>query len=333
MTFKNVGQGDSIFFEWQDNSQDHYGIIDCNTHNNSNPLLDEIISKKVKSIDFIILSHLHHDHYSGMPELLRYCIDNKITIKLFLHTFTTDIAKILMQVFMSQKVQKDTDALLATIMEARKKKIIADFDSITHNFRHIALNAAMYLKFVAPVGDDYLNLSKHRAQYEAKSVSSPPDFNTMSTIVEITNDKESIILTADAPRKTFKRITGVLKNHLLLVQAPHHGSKYNLYEKFWQALSKSTNCPAVFSVGDVPKDKLPDKEVVQFFEANGYFNSATNFVYGIADHYSTSGLVLSPKASQTRKTLAHFSKSRRLINPSNPIPVRFSGDKSFQFNL
>lgn len=333
ITFKNVGQGDSILLEWQNNGVSHYGIIDCNTYGNTNPLLDEIISRKVTNLDFIILSHLHYDHYSGLPGILRHCIDSNIQIELFLHTFTTDFTKILTLMFMNQKVQKDTDTLLETIKEARKKKIIKDFDNVSHNFRLITLYPFVHLKFLAPIGDDYVNLSRQRAAYESGKSTTIPDINSLSTIIEFTNSINSFILTSDATKKTFKRISGVIKNQVLLVQVPHHGSIYNIHERFWQLLSKENLCSSVFSVGDIPKDKLPNKEVVEFFESNGYFNTSTNLVYGLAEHYGTPITPLTAKAIATRSFLSAFSKSRGLSSPSFVMPPRFFGDKSFSIAL
>ncbi len=87
--FKDVGQGDSIIIEWQnDDEEDKIGIIDSNQHN-GNPVLDYIKQRKTKEIEFIVLSHPHSDHFSGLLEILEYCKENLIEINNFIHTCKT----------------------------------------------------------------------------------------------------------------------------------------------------------------------------------------------------------------------------------------------------
>lgn len=88
ITFKNVDQGDSILLEWQ-NEEDEtiIGIIDCNLKKDkSNPILNYIIKNRIQKIEFMLLSHPHFDHYSGLVELLEFIIQNKIKLRNFLHT-------------------------------------------------------------------------------------------------------------------------------------------------------------------------------------------------------------------------------------------------------
>jgi competence protein ComEC len=86
--FLNVGQGDSIILEWQDITDLSWkiGIIDCNLYLNANPTLSYLIQNNYKEIEFILLSHPHSDHFSGMKALLLHCEKNQISIKYFFHT-------------------------------------------------------------------------------------------------------------------------------------------------------------------------------------------------------------------------------------------------------
>ncbi len=86
LTFKNVGQGDSIILEWEANNTRKIGIIDCNLFHNQNPVLEYVIKKKYKTIEFLLLSHPHLDHFSGFLELIKYCKTHSIKIIYFLHT-------------------------------------------------------------------------------------------------------------------------------------------------------------------------------------------------------------------------------------------------------
>lgn len=65
ITFKDVGQGDSIILEWDKDGKKKIGIIDCNKYFGANPVLSYIKNpeNKVEEIEFLILSHPHHDHF------------------------------------------------------------------------------------------------------------------------------------------------------------------------------------------------------------------------------------------------------------------------------
>ena len=87
LTFKDVGQGDSIFIKWEDKDCLKVGIVDCNKYCGKNPILEELksITKKFL-IEFVVISHGHTDHYSGVFELLEYCQNQSIEIKNFTST-------------------------------------------------------------------------------------------------------------------------------------------------------------------------------------------------------------------------------------------------------
>ena len=327
--FKNVGQGDSILLEWEANSNKHYGIVDCHLYGYQNPLLGELIRLQITHLDFIILSHLHYDHYSGFADLLEYCSINKIVIDLFLHTFNTELLAILNLRFVSQKVQKNTSNFLENIEKCLEDGTIKDIDSVSYKFEAIKLYGSTQLSFLAPTGKDYWNLAKQRSNYDNKLSGIIPDFNQMSTVILVSNSVESVLLTSDATRRCFRRIKDVVKSKITLVQIPHHGSVFNLYRNFWKSIYKTNSCPSVLSVGDVKKDKLPNKEVVEFFDKEGYHNYSTNYVYGLPEYYSAISPITSG-AQITSLSLSYFSKRRP--TPSNaPINNRFSGDQ--QFNI
>lgn len=86
ITFKDVGQGDSIILEWVNNSVEEFGIIDCNKKGKLNPTLDYIRTINPKELQLVVLSHPHRDHYSGFEELLLFCKEKRIKIKRFAHS-------------------------------------------------------------------------------------------------------------------------------------------------------------------------------------------------------------------------------------------------------
>ena len=76
----DVGHGDSLLIQSPKGS---IGIVDCCKRGSAIPVRDFLIAKQVKQIEFIVLTHHHEDHYSGMLELLEFCDKNSIVINKF----------------------------------------------------------------------------------------------------------------------------------------------------------------------------------------------------------------------------------------------------------
>lgn len=326
LTFKDVGQGDSIFIEWGQNSNKSFGIIDCNRYNGKNGILEEVVKRQPKKIDFIILSHLHHDHYSGLGEVLNYCITNGIIIERFLHTFGWDYLEILDLLFFTTDQQKDIETFITAIDNGLKLKIIKEIDDVTHNFNPILLEGTTYMQFFSPSGNDYIDLTKSKLKYKRGDTKKKPDFNEVATIINISDGTQGAILTSDAKSKKFERIREKIKTETKVIQVPHHGSQYNLDAEFWIALAKTHDCPAVFSVG-LEGDKLPKKSVVEFFDNNGFHNESTNFVHGLSEYYQTKTTVAPTISKSTSLTISTFG---HIVSPKTVSFVdRFNGDKIY----
>ena len=78
ITFKNVGHGDSIIIEWDVIEKDKKKvtklfIIDCKKVERKNPVISYLKKCVNPQIEYLIISHPHNDHYSGMLELMQYC--------------------------------------------------------------------------------------------------------------------------------------------------------------------------------------------------------------------------------------------------------------------
>lgn len=86
VSFKDVGQGDSVILEWEGYGKNLLGVIDCKRHEGKNPVLDYLKEIKCTDIFFLIMSHPHYDHCSGFVELIDYCLTNDIKIHHFLLT-------------------------------------------------------------------------------------------------------------------------------------------------------------------------------------------------------------------------------------------------------
>lgn len=330
--FKDVGQGDAILIEWMNEGELCYGIVDCCISKGSNPLLEEIIKLKIMKFHFMILSHLHFDHYSGFGNLLAYCNEKQIKIDYFLHTFTVSLIAIIDKMDLSMAKRNVTDMFLTSLQYAVENNTIIEIDEVSNNFRSLQLTKSVQLKFHAPYGKDSLTLAHQISDYNNGRSKHFPNMNLKSTIIEILSEKNSILITSDATKKAFKRIKAEIANEILLAQAPHHGSKANLVKDFWKHLSKKENAPIVFSVGENKKYKLPDAEVVAYFKEQNYDVYSTNYVYGIRDNFKDSN---SPIVTKNEKSVAlsHFSKQRKSDTDFIITGSRFQGDQEFEIAI
>ncbi len=255
ITFKNVGQGDSIVIQWEDDGQERICIIDCNILGRTNPVIEHLRSiTDLKEIEFILLSHPHADHYSGMEELLAFCDKNNIQINYFLHT--------------CQSVPEYLRIATVTNYEADTLGSLFKFAQKLHkagrinNFGHLNAGAPGDYTFNSRWAMRILSPSHEEISAFNKLVHKPAQLkdgetyrsNLLSTVIKIYDKNTHVLLTSDAEQAVFKRILRrssgqFTKSMLILGQASHHGALTNYFEKFWKNQAYIQACPMAISVG------------------------------------------------------------------------------------
>lgn len=290
ISFKDVGQGDSIILEWSDNGEEKIGIIDCRKYDKNNPVVSHLekLGWKNKAIDFIIVSHPHYDHFSGMVELLTYCKNNKIKIKVFGFSFTVD-----QRYLKGANPTKDTasklNLLLRKIQEIKNSGYILEKESINRRWSY-TISEKYTLQSISPSQDEIDRYIKEaeplyaRKDYRKASKAA----NIFSTTLILKADKEYVLLTSDTTLEAFDRIIhqnmGFFNNRkLVLAQIPHHGSKKNHKMFFWKNLDYEINTPVVISAGAHERYRHPSIGVLQDFDKNDFKVYSTNHVNGMDD--------------------------------------------------
>lgn len=272
ITFKDVGQGDSIILEWNDDfGKPKVGIIDSNLYNNKNPVLDFLKIEDYTEIEFIVLSHPHSDHFSGLPEILEFCEDKKVKIHNFIHTCITH-KSFIKSCTISTSHQIQLINIFKFIEDYKKKNPIRVGTVEAGVFENIfILNSKYQIQFLSPFHEDYVKLIKGRvAKAGEEKEGNNPNINGLSTQMKITNqdNNEFILLTADSPKSTFlrtyRKFPEIFKSKMNLGQSAHHGAKGNHQKSFWNSINKNDNCPVVFSVGDNTYGH-PNQDVIDYF--------------------------------------------------------------------
>ncbi|WP_318344038.1 ComEC/Rec2 family competence protein [Flagellimonas baculiformis] len=317
VTFKDVGQGDSIVLEWgPGDSIKHIGIIDCN-RNNDNPVLKFIQDKKPESIEFLILSHPHYDHFSGMLELIDYCYSQNIKINYFLQTcshFTSDFIRAALKTTVSEKAYLDLMRYVNDRYAANGTKVGLIQADLNFN---IELCGKGIISFLSPTYGDVLKyIKKEKYNVHEEDVHNNPLANILSTICRIDTEEGYVLLTADTSKKQLERLK--LDGELIMCQSPHHGSGYNHSSSFWSRVVRKKKTPVVFSVG-ANKYGHPAQKAVESFLKNDY------------DLYSTNEVGWLSKASKPSSKPNPLDVISKKVKAT--LKSKTSGDQKFSFNI
>jgi competence protein ComEC len=320
LTFKNVGQGDSIIFQWKDGDNNKIGIIDCNLFNSTNPVLNHIKKININEIEFMILSHPHEDHFSGFKQLLEHCRNNNISINAFYHTAQTTPAYLKS----ANRSRVADDKLIELFLLLKEMKLSNEINvyAIDDNpLFNIPLGKEFKMEVLSPSSieiDKFINGVKY--PFDEEESSANPNANWLSTVIRVYNDETSVILTSDVESSVLSRIgkrkNGRLGNNKLsLAQIPHHGSKTNLNKTFWTMRKRNNITPVVISVGAVNSYGHPRAEVLNFF--NGIPN------YEVERTDSENLIQVSQEQKEASSILDMYSTVKKEVDES------YNGDKSF----
>ncbi len=325
ITFKDVGQGDSVIIEWKKGNEDKIAVIDCKKAYRTNPVLDYIKLKKVKEIAFILLSHPHMDHFSGITELIEFCIENGIKIDYFLHT-SNDMpnywkAAIEGDAAMSEIIKLFRVLRKAEVIGMKRHSIQADMI-----FSDFSLNDEYSIKLIAPT-------SKHLDNYAKNFVTPPfeeesgnkPCANWLATVIKIYSKTHDgfILLTSDANKDTmFYNIKNpeIFNGKLILAQCPHHGAILNHKNSFWKLIKRNEKTPIVISVGENIYGH-PAKEVIENLSNNNYEIYATN-EFGVLSNFKHS--------IEFKEVRTHLSTFGDVVASSQKDNL--NGDKIFEID-
>ncbi len=286
ITFKNVGQGDTIILEWNLLRQSYIGIIDCKRFVACNPVIDFLNNNKHLKIKFVALSHPHYDHYSGLLELLEYTSRNSIEIEYFVNSANKHT-----QYLKWAEIDSEKSKMLARIfhlsIEMYNNGQIRNIEYPFSNWQ-LELNDEFSIKSYSPSDEEtrtfvkFVNYFKESHEYKCSQAA-----NLLSTVFQISNKNSYLLLTSDAHKNTFQRLhqrnLNKFDDNLLLCQIPHHGSSDNHFKPFWVDINPKLNCPSVISAGEHKGYNHPDFNVVKDFDDIGYRIYSTNNVNGIRD--------------------------------------------------
>lgn len=246
--FKDVGQGDSIIIQWSALKK-QIGIIDCNLKMGVNPVIEHLKGLPDFEIEFIVLSHPHEDHYSGMLQLLEYIETNSIPLKYFFHSCHTTKEALLASV-RSYNAKSTLYHLFKKIKEISK---IASVIFLSGLPVPLPLTPDLSIEFPYPRSNE-INKYNSGAYKNQSLEKNNPASNLLSTVCKLMLKDWYVLFTSDADRSVFadihrRTITRYSKG-LIVGQIAHHGSGYNFLGRFWKQIFEKNIQYAVISVGE-----------------------------------------------------------------------------------
>lgn len=326
ITFKDVGQGDSIILEWEKEQRKKIAIIDCKKAYRTNPILDYIKEKNVQEISFLLLSHPHLDHFSGFAELIEYCIHQNIKIKYFLHTANNTPAY--WKAAVDGEMAASEIIKLFNLIRIAREKIGMNFHSIQSGTINpdIPLNNDIFIKLIAPTS---IHLDKYAINMDEsfleEEVGNKSNGNWLSTAIKVYSNKNDnyVLLTSDSKKEVLfydERNPNFFNGNLILAQCPHHGAEGSFKNAFWKLIKRTDKTPIVISVGDNIYGH-PAEKVINDLNKNNYKIFSTNKVGALSTKLSSSG----------KEAIIHLSIFGEPV--SKQKIDHFQGDKIFEIDF
>jgi len=287
VNFIDVGQGDCIALNWRkDNGHKGFGIIDCGNFKKSVSWFEK---QSITTIDFLLLSHPHSDHFSGILKLLNYFSNRNVNVERiwitfnfgnsFLSNYGLTQEKFIGEMTYSNQNMTLLAKLLKEISDRKTSK-----ESKIQNVGEMScyeLNSVFRLEFLGPLTYDstksfistILNEKSGKIKTNHKNdFDNNPSANILSSSILISSNKGhgEVLLTSDIvseeKERIFKEYNTRLSN-LKLLQVPHHGSKNGFHKSELEKFVLKKDCYAVISVGPNIYGH-PEIEVENYYREN-----------------------------------------------------------------
>lgn len=203
ITFLNIGQGDASFIEFQNGEQ---MLVDCSEDAKILEALGRVMSFRDRTIDYLLITHPHTDHYGGCIDVLkRYEVKNIIFTDYTHHT-NSSVAILLNTIQQEQAVLKE--------IRGEETWSVA---STTLHFLYPDAPAE-----TRPVMND-----------------TPDNANNMSIVFLLQFGNEKVLFTGDAEAEVesylIKKYGQILDSDIL--KAGHHGSQTSSGDDFLKVVT------------------------------------------------------------------------------------------------
>ncbi|MDE2518051.1 MAG: MBL fold metallo-hydrolase [Methanocorpusculum sp.] len=255
--FIAVGQADAILIQ----QGDTYALVDAGKPIKSDPDATDVLTylsqQKIKTLDFLLLTHQDYDHIGSAADVLKKYPTNTVYDNGITHTSQT------------------YENLMETIADK--------------NIRYGVLHKDDFI-----IDTQFENITIHSIwPPAARAKGTNPDINKNSIVLRLVYGTQSAILMGDVEGDTELEIVGFGRTNCIstLIKIGHHGSKASSTKHF---LSKINPKYAVITTGENnyghPAQKTVDRIIDQVGNDNLYLTSSGTVIAttdGIHDWYIT----------------------------------------------
>jgi len=273
VTLIDVGWGDSILIEYKNQGRPRYGLIDSNDDDKYQPSIIYLkkyfriptsqLSQRRPVFDFIILSHDHSDHASGIKPIMRY--------------FGTEY-------FWYPKVAERQNSPLAVLQNYANssggRRLVGS---------HRAVDSEIDLPNCPALGDVGIDV-----------LWPPPDTidydnpNNNSLVLALTLRRITFVLGGDAELEVWRNIANQIPAATRVFKVPHHGSVNGTIQQgstpWLDRVNRNSHlgisCHPTYPRG-FPTHPHPHVEVIREFDNRNFRYYRTDLNYHIT--FSTNG--------------------------------------------
>ena len=233
ITSIDVGQGESTLVQLPKGSTmliDGGGFYDNSFDVGEKVVAPLLWKKKIKKIDYLVLSHPHPDHLNGLVFIVKNFKVKEVW---------TNGEKVFTEPF--EEFEK-------TIREKKIKKLIINSKHPDHNINGV------FLKFLHPPKPPWHDTIK---SYHSR-------LNNHSLVIKLTYKDISMLFTGDIQQKAEKKLINTAPNlKSTILKVPHHGSKTSSSLPF---LKKVQPKIALFSLGAKNIFHLPSRKIIERYQ-------------------------------------------------------------------
>lgn len=224
----DVGQGDAILIIMPDQAQI---LIDGGPDKSVLDCLSQHMPFWDRSLEAVLLTHPHADHYFGLIEVVkRYKLNG----------------------FYTEAVKNESDGYSLLEAELASRNLSAKYISMNDFFKD---KSGVNMKILWPKLSNYQVTSQNNADI---------DLNGLSVVALLTYGNFSILFTGDAGVKIMNELGDAIGD-VDIIKVPHHGSRTGMSELFLKRIKPEI---ALISVGEKNKYGHPSAQSLSLLKSN-----------------------------------------------------------------
>jgi competence protein ComEC len=252
IVFCDVGQGDAIYIRFPDGRD---GLIDGGPINRVLRCIGKHMAFWDRTIEFVVLTHPHEDHFKGIIEVLKRYKVETIIVPVVENAESLFYADLVKQII-SEK------ALVKNLYQGNKVEFTFK-ESRAGNHNSIVFTSLWPTKdwvadnTISPLTDGVMTV---KTTYK--------DLNDFSQVFQLSYGQFDVLFTGDAEKDTLQSLVDkdfIPQNTIEIIKVPHQGNKNALSEKLVSYIRPQLG---VVMVGKNSYGH-PDKQTINMLESEG----------------------------------------------------------------